>query len=122
MFEFRRNIPWMDDDAAGFGASRANYEDKVVAGNTFDYVVTHGEAIRKAGFSFISSSVDAFCNAGDKPALVDLILGKQKEIKQGRGFYGTRFKAFPSELQWAHFLSYFRRHKFLCEFHHRGEK
>jgi len=99
MFEFRRNIPWMDDDAAGFGASRANYEDKVVAGNTFDYVVTHGEAIRKAGFSFISSSVDAFCNAGDKPALVDLILGKQKEIKQGRSFYGTRFKAFTPELQ-----------------------
>ena len=31
--------------------------------------------------------------------LVDLILGKQKEIKQGRGVYGTRFKAFPSELQ-----------------------
>lgn len=99
MFEFRRNIPWMDDDAAGFGASRADYEDKVVAGNTFDYVVTHGEAIRKAGFSFVSSSVEAFCNATDKPAFVDLILGKQKEIKQGRGAYGTRFKAFPSELQ-----------------------
>lgn len=99
MFEFRRNIPWMDDDAAGFGASRADYEDKVVAGNTFDYIVTHGEAIRKAGFSFVSSSVEAFCNATDKPAFVDLILGKQKEIKQGRGAYGTRFKAFPSELQ-----------------------
>lgn len=99
MFEFRRNIPWMDDDAAGFGASRADYEDKVVAGNTFDYIVTHGDAIRKAGFSFVSSSVVAFCNATDKPAFVDLILGKQKEIKQGRGAYGTRFKAFPSELQ-----------------------
>lgn len=98
-FEFRRNIPWMDDDAAGFGHSRSNYEDKVIAGNTFDFVALHGEAIRKAGFSFISSSVEAFCNASDSPAIVDLILGKQKEIKQGRGAYGTRFKAFPSELQ-----------------------
>ncbi len=98
-FEFRRDIPWMDDDAAGFGASRADYEDKVVAGNTFDFVYTHGKAIRAAGHSFISSSVEAFCQGNDTPAVVDLILGKQKEIKQGRGVYGTRFKAFPSELQ-----------------------
>lgn len=98
-FEFRRDIPWMDDDAAGFGHSRSNYEDKVIAGNTFDFVALHGDAIRNAGYSFISSSVEAFCDATDKPAVVDLILGKQKEIKQGRGAYGTRFKAFPSELQ-----------------------
>lgn len=98
-FEFRRDIPWMDDDAAGFGASRANYEDKVVAGNTFDYVYTHGEAVRAAGYSFVSSSAEAFSAATDTPRIVDLILGKQKEILQGRGAYGPRFKAFPSELQ-----------------------
>ncbi len=98
-FEFRRAMPWMDDDAAGFGASRANYEDKVIAGNTFDFVKTHGEAIRDAGYSFVSSSAEAFENAQDTPAAVDLILGKQKEIKQGRGAYGTRFKAFPEKLQ-----------------------
>lgn len=99
MFEFRRDIPWMDDDAAGFGASRANYEDKVIAGNTFDYVYIHGEAIAAAGRPFVSSSVEAFCQSTDTPATVDLILGKQKEIKQGRGFYGTRFKSFTPELQ-----------------------
>jgi len=98
-FEFRREIPWMDDDAAGFGASRANYEDKVIAGNTFDYVYTHGAALAAAGYSFTSSSVEAFCQSQDKPSLVDLILGKQKEIKQGRGAYGTRFKTFPQDLQ-----------------------
>ncbi len=98
-FEFRRNIPWMDDDAAGFGASRADYEDKVIAGNTFDFVYTHGCAIAAAGHGFVSSSVEAFANGSDTPAMVDLILGKQKEIKPGRGVYGTRFKAFPSELQ-----------------------
>jgi hypothetical protein len=100
-FEFRRDIPWMDDDAAGFGASRANFEDKVVAGNTFDYVYRHGEAIANAGYSFVSSSVDAFVNAdlGNKPMAVDLILGKQKETKRGRGVYGTNYKTFPTELQ-----------------------
>ncbi len=101
MFEFRRNIPWMDDDAAGFGASRANYEKDVIAGNTFDYPYVHGKAITAAGMGFISTSVDAFVKTpADKDVqIVDLILGKQKEIKQGRGAYGTRYKAFPAELQ-----------------------
>lgn len=100
-FEFRRDIPWMDDDAAGFGASRANYEKDVIAGNTFDYIYTHGRAIADAGYGFISSSVDAFIKGynSTEPMIVDLILGKQKEIKQGRGAYGTRFKTFPSALQ-----------------------
>lgn len=102
-FEFRRNIPWMDDDAAGFGASRADYETKVIAGNTFDYVAVHGEAIAAAGHSFISSSVEAFMDAvsgqPDEPVIIDLILGKQKEIAVGRGVYGTRYKTFPAALQ-----------------------
>ena len=34
-YEFRRNIPWIDDDAPGFGASRADYETRIIAGNTF---------------------------------------------------------------------------------------
>lgn len=97
--EYRRSIPWMDDDAAGFGACRANYETKVVAGNTFDYVYTHGVSIAKAGYSFVSSSVEAFAKATDKPQIIDLILGKQKEIKVGTGAYGTKYKAFPSTLQ-----------------------
>ena len=99
-FEYRRDIPWMDDDAAGFGASRADYEDKVVAGNTFDYTALHGAAIAAAGRGFISQSLEAFCAA---PAVagqsVDLILGKQKESAKGRGVYGTRYKAFPQSLQ-----------------------
>ena len=101
-FEFRRDIPWMDDDAAGFGASRSNYETQVIAGNTFDYPAVHGAAIMNAGYSFVSSSVAAV-NSGrvtlsDYPA-VDLILGKQKETINGRGVYPNRYKAFPAELR-----------------------
>ena len=101
MYEFRREIPWMDDDAPGFGASRANYEDKVIAGNTFDFVYTHGKAIADAGYGFVSSSVAAFTNSpvSNEPKLVDLILGKQKEIARGRGAYGTDSKTFPIDLQ-----------------------
>lgn len=101
-FEFRRNIPWMDDDAAGFGASRADFEDKVIAGNTFDYVLTHGEALADCGYSFISSSLDAYVKGridNSAEMTIDLILGKQKETKRGSGAYGTVYKAFPSKLQ-----------------------
>ena len=34
MKEFRRSIPWMDDDASGFGDCYGNYETQVIAGNT----------------------------------------------------------------------------------------
>ena len=102
MYEFRRNIPWTDDDSAGFGASRANYEDKVIAGNTFDFVYRHGQAIANAGYGFVSSSVQAYMEQpvnDNEPRIVDLILGKQKEIKRGRGAFGSEYKAFPNALQ-----------------------
>ncbi len=98
-FEFRRDIPWMDDDAAGFGASRANYETKVIAGNTFDYVALHGKAIVAAGRGFVSSSVEAFMESTAQYKMVDLILGKQKEIIVGRGAFAPKYKTFPKKLQ-----------------------
>lgn len=98
-FEFRRELPWVDDDNTGFGDSRANYEDKVIAGNTFDYAYIHGKAIASAGHPFVSCSAEAFASATDTPAIVDLILGKQKEIKRGRGVYGTDCKTFTPAMQ-----------------------
>jgi len=100
-YEYRRSIPWMDDDAAGFGASRGDYETQVVAGNTFDYVRTHGRAILAAGHGFVSSSASAYAASpvDGQPRLVDIILGKQKEIARGRGVYGTDCKTFPAALQ-----------------------
>ena len=102
MFEFRRAIPWMDDDAAGFGASRANFETQIIAGNTFDYPYIHGRAILEAGHSFVSESVEAFVDPlkeNGNNRIVDLILGKQKETPIGRGIMGTRYKTFTPELQ-----------------------
>lgn len=100
-YEFRRDIPWMDDDAAGFGASQANHEKDVIAGNTFDYTAVHGKAIMAAGHSFISESVEAFSDPLrlHNDSAVDLILGKQKETPIGRGILGTRYKALTPELQ-----------------------
>ena len=101
--EFRRQIPWMDDDASGFGDSYGTYETKVIAGNSFDYPSVHGEAILKAGYSFVSCSDESVEQASVKLTdykLVDLILGKECQTKTGRG--GVKplaFKTFSTQMQ-----------------------
>lgn len=102
MKEFRRSVPWMDDDASGFGDSYGDYETKIIAGNTFDYPALHGAAILKAGYSFVSCSDEA---VEDKLVpmtdytYVDLILGKECQTKIGRGVKPLAYKTFSPALQ-----------------------
>lgn len=103
MKEFRRSIPWMDDDASGFGDSYSNYETMVIAGNIFDYPAVHGASMLKAGYSFVSCSNEAVekktVNLNDYK-LADLILGKQRQTKIGRGgVMPLEFKTFNKEMQ-----------------------
>jgi len=104
MNEFKRHTDWMDDDAPGFGSSNGDYESQVIAGNSFDFPFVHGEAIAKAGYSFVSCSKESVCknevSLKDYP-VVDLILGKEKETLLGNGDKPAEFKAFPKELQQA---------------------
>lgn len=103
MKEYRRSIPWMDDDASGFGDSYSNYEDQVIAGNTFDYPAMHGAAILKAGYSFLSCSDESVENQTmnlNDYTYVDLILGKECQTKMGRGGVNPpEFKTFSPQMQ-----------------------
>ncbi|MBP6065560.1 MAG: xanthan lyase [Bacteroides sp.] len=103
MKEFRRSIPWMDDDASGFGDSYANYETTVIAGNTFDYPSVHGAAMLKAGYSFVScsdESIESQTIRMNDYQVVDLILGKECQTKMGRGgITPLAFKTFSKEMQ-----------------------
>lgn len=105
MKEYRRHIPWMDDDASGFGDSYGNYETQVIAGNTFDYPSIHGEALLKAGYSFVSCSDEAIERGMMKLndyRYADLILGKECQTKMGRGgVKPLQFKTFSKEMQQA---------------------
>jgi len=99
-YEFRRNVKWKDDDAPGFGACRSDCETMNVAGNTFDFPAIHGEALMNIGYSFVSCSQQALENGyytGDY-RLMDVILGKQKEISTGSGLKPTRFKIYTEGL------------------------
>ena len=101
-YDFKRRSPWLNDDAPGFGASHANYEGKVIMGNTFDYPYLHGRAIKAAGYSFVSCSEKAVLTSdvdlGQYKA-VDLILGKQKQTFVGNAKKTPDFKTFPLALQ-----------------------
>lgn len=103
MKEFRRSIPWMDDDASGFGDCYGNYETQVIAGNTFDYPAVHGAAILKAGYSFVSCSDEAVENGQvvlNDYTYTDLILGKECQTKIGRGgIKPLEFKTFSKPMQ-----------------------
>ena len=105
MREFRRAVPWMDDDASGFGDSYGDYETKVIAGNTFDYPSVHGAAILKAGYSFVSCSdeaVESGLVALKDYQVVDLILGKECQTKMGRGgVTPLQYKTFTQPMQQA---------------------
>ncbi len=100
MHEFRRVIPWMDDDASGFGDSDANYETTAIAGNTFDYPCLHGIAFAEAGYSFVSASASSvengFVNLDDY-RIVDWILGKQREGVVARGAMPPKYKTFSDK-------------------------
>ncbi len=79
--DFDRNSDFKSNDAPGFGATRSNLEGKVIAGNTFDFIALHGEAILKAGLSFSSASDEVF-ESGRLPVdgyeMLDIIGGEEK--------------------------------------------
>lgn len=98
--EFNRSLPWLDDDSGGFGDSHGNEETTVIAGNTFDYIALHGDAILKAGYSFESCSRERFNTLVSDISFVDLILGKQRQTKLGSGkIYPLCFKTFTPKVQ-----------------------
>ena len=100
VYQFDRSQPWTDDDNPGFGGSFTDMAGSQIAGNSFDFVALHGKAILDAGFSFSSSSLEAFDGVSDAFAL-DLICGKQVTTRIGHGAVPDRYSVFPGALQQA---------------------
>ena len=103
-YEFRRDKEWITNDDPGHAASYADYEDKIIAGNTFDYPYVHGKAFMKLGYSFVAASAGAVMsgsvNLKDYP-MVDFIMGKQAQTRIDSEPYIVRYETFPVQLQTA---------------------
>lgn len=101
-YDFDRKSPWLDDDASGFGSSHADHETRLVQGNSFDYPLVHGQALRNNGFGFISMSGAAFGQKKwDKNAFsaLDIIFGEEKTSQRFYGFAKKDFTVFTPAMR-----------------------
>ncbi len=105
-FDFDPDSPFRLNDAPGHGASYADYDTKIMPGNTFDFPFIHGQAIKNNGYSFVSCSDEAIASGEmqlENYTIVDWILGEEKETSWPQGFMdssaGKQFKIFYPELQ-----------------------
>ncbi|MBZ0201089.1 MAG: fibronectin type III domain-containing protein, partial [Ignavibacteriaceae bacterium] len=104
--DFNPSSLYVSNDAPGHGASNANYETQIIAGNTHDFVYVHGKSMKANGSSFVSSSNEAVWDDMlnlNNYKLVDLILGEQKKThRQKKSFElikGPEFEAFPGKFK-----------------------
>jgi hypothetical protein len=104
--DFNSFSQFRTNDSPGHGASSANFETQIIAGNTFDFPFIHGLALKENGFSFVSTSDEAvedrMINLTDYK-FVDLILGEEKETSWQKPYAdsinGKCFQAFSLSLQ-----------------------
>jgi hypothetical protein len=96
---------WKTDDIPGHGASYADFETKIIAGNTFDFPLIHGKALKANGYSFISMSDEAFVEqeiSTDDIYFIDLIMGEEKTTRWTKPYtdslLGLQFEIFTDNL------------------------
>ncbi|GAA4833007.1 fibronectin type III domain-containing protein [Algivirga pacifica] len=97
-YDYRTDSPWQDDDNPGHGASHADHETALVAGNTFNYALTHGQAICGVGYSFVSVSREAVEEGMvdlEAYKAIDIIFGEQKTTAAQRKGIPDRYQVFP---------------------------
>jgi hypothetical protein len=99
-YDYFKSSHFISNDAPGHGASTAEYETRIIAGNSFDYPYIHGKALMNNGYSFVSTSDEAFSERGMNRsyAMIDYILGLEKETSWQKpvidSLRGKQFKAF----------------------------
>jgi hypothetical protein len=105
-YNYDSTSQWKTNDDPGWGASRSDYEGKVIVGNTYDYPYVHGKALMENGYGFESASVKSV-EKGEinlrKYSLIDIILGEQKKTDWERAredtLRGIEYKTMPAKLQ-----------------------
>jgi len=108
-WDYDPNSTFISNDAPGHGASYADYETTILAGNDFDYPFIHGTALQANGKGFVSMSDEVFMSMDSSSlnySLIDLILGEERATPvRDRHIDSMEFEAFPfsliERLRWA---------------------
>lgn len=101
-YDFERKSAYKDDDAPGFGGSHADQEMNIVQGNSFDYPLVHGQALRNNGYGFVSMSDEVFQNKEWDPqafAALDIIFGEEKTTRRLYGIPKKDFTLFDAGMR-----------------------
>ncbi len=104
-YDYNIQSQWLTNDAPGHGASTAEYETSITAGNSFDYPYIHGKALIECGYSFASASDESFGEGGNfqNYRMIDYILGEEKETSWQKtamdSIRGKQFKAFTPDVR-----------------------
>jgi hypothetical protein len=105
-FDFLPESGFRTNDAPGHGASYADFETRIIPGNTFDFPLLHGKSLLANGRSFVSASDEAIMDSlidVTQFHFVDLILGEEKQTPWPKAYtdslLGVQFTAFPEELK-----------------------
>lgn len=80
-YDYNPTHEWRDNANPGCGASFGNREGQLSRGNSFDFTITHGDALLANNQSFVSMSDEAFEIAGADTAhyqMIDYLAGKEK--------------------------------------------
>ena len=112
-YDCLRSSQWQSDDRCGWGASYADRQFMLTAGNTRDYPLMHGRVLAEMGYSYCSASAAAITDTAALRGynVVDLICGKQRtELRQTSmaDTPDTLYEMFPAGLR-AALVDYARR-------------
>jgi len=104
-YDYDISSPFVTNDAPGHGASGADFETTIIAGNSFDYPYVHGKALMQNNYAFVSSSDESFGENNNLSGckMIDYILGEEKETSWQKAamdsIKGKKFKAFTPDVR-----------------------
>ncbi|MCB0274049.1 MAG: xanthan lyase [Calditrichaeota bacterium] len=97
---FENQQKFLTNEQPGHGTSHADFETRIVPGNTFDFAVSHAAAIAAAGYSAVTVSDEAVASGWvdlRDYTMVDYLLGEEKTtILPGEA--NPRFAVFPDSM------------------------
>ena len=77
-WDYLRSDKWLNDDNCGWGACYRDHAGQITIGNTHDYAVQHGRALRRMRISYVSST-EQLAQLDSTYLFVDIICGRQRQ-------------------------------------------
>ena len=77
-WDYLRSDRWLNDDNCGWGSCYRDHAGQITVGNTHDYAVLHGRALRHMRISYVSCT-GAFAQPDSSYLMVDVVCGRQRQ-------------------------------------------